>query len=152
MVAALKMVLMVPASLLKAIYFFSNFSDEEMGLIQEISDSKKYASNETVFEEGSEAVRLYLVAEGSLSVQKDGQEVARLGQGETFGEMPFLDGGTRSATILSQEPSELVEIPYSKLSTILLNHPEMALKFYIIFAKHVSKRLRATTTGYQKAK
>ena len=143
---------MIPASLLKEIYFFSNFDQEELGSIQQISDSQDYANDEIVFKEGDEASRLFLIASGSLSIQKDGKEVARIHKGETFGEMPFLDGGNRSATVLSLAKSELVEISYRKLSTVLLNNPEIALKFYIIFAKHLSKRLRATTEGYQRAK
>jgi CRP/FNR family cyclic AMP-dependent transcriptional regulator len=142
---------MIPSSLLKEIYFFSNFSDDEIGLIQEISDCKKYGPKDPVFEEGREAGRLFFVVSGALAVQKNGKEIAELGQGETFGEMPFLDGGTRSASILAKEAAELVEISYNKLSTILLNNPEMALKFYMLFSKHVSRRLRATTSDYQKA-
>lgn len=142
---------MIPSSLLKEIYFFSNFSDDEIGLIQEISDCKKYDPETFVFEEGREAGRLFFVVAGSLAVEKDGKEIAELGQGETFGEMPFLDGGTRSASVIAKQASELIEIPYNKLSTILLNNPETALKFYMLFAKHVSRRLRATTSNYQKA-
>jgi len=139
---------MVPASHLKEVYFFSNCNEEELGLIQEISNRQVYAANQAVFHEGDEAGRLFLISDGAFSVQKNGKEVVRMGKGETFGEMPFLDGGTRSASVMSVEQSELIEISYSKLSTVLLNNPEMALKFYIIFAKHVSKRLRTTTEGY----
>ena len=142
---------MIPSSLLKEIYFFATFTDDEIGLIQEISDCKKYGPQDCVFEEGREAGRLFFVVSGQLSVRKEGEEITALGQGETFGEMPFLDGGNRSASVIAKENSELVEIPYNKLSTILLNNPEMALKFYMLFAKHVSRRLRSTTADYQHA-
>lgn len=143
--------MMIPSSLLKEIYFFSNFSDEEIALIQEISDCRSYDAQDVVFREGHDAGRLFFVTSGGLSIRKNDKEIATLGRGETFGEMPFLDGGTRSASVIAAETTELIEIPYSKLSTVLLNHPEMALKFYMLFAKHVSRRLRATSTDYQEA-
>lgn len=145
------------AEQLRSIYLFKDFSDKEIGLIEEISTLKGYGASGRIFEQGDEAQVIYLVVSGVVKIIKaeSGGVVATIEAGETFGEMPFLDGGNRSATAIAVEDldkTELIRIPYSKLATTLLNNPEMALRFYIVFAKYISKRLRTTTENLDQAR
>jgi CRP-like cAMP-binding protein len=49
-----------------------------------------------------------MVVDGELAVQRGGQEVARLGPGDHFGELAVTDSTTRDATIVSTSPVELL--------------------------------------------
>lgn len=140
--------------LFQEMYFFQSFTPAEIKRVEEISKKKHYLANQSIFQEGDEAAKLFLVESGSVKISKNGETegILTIGQGGMFGEMPFLDGGGRSATATAIEETHLIEIPYTKLSTVLLNHPEMALKFFSAAAKYVSKRLRLTTENLQHAK
>lgn len=137
---------MTICELLKASHLFKEFDSKEIEWIESISKRNFYSAGQKIFSEGDEATKMKLVASGTVSILREasGQEIIKIGKGETFGEMPFLDGGMRSATAMACGETELIEISYNKLSNLLINHPDMALKFYIVFAKFVSKRLRST--------
>ena len=141
-------------SLLKEIYFFKSFTDAELNKLVPLVVREKFSSGHTIFHEGQEAQALYLVEIGTVKIFKETEKsyVTSIGKGGTFGEMAFLDGGKRSATATTAEETHLIEIPYSKLSAILVQDSELAVKFFETAAKYMSRRLRATTEDLKKAK
>ena len=143
---------MANEDLLRKIFFFKDFTDNEISLVDKIALRSTFAAGQKIFTEGEEASQMYLVVLGTIQIVKGDseKEVAKIGPGETFGELPFLDGGERSAAAVALEKTELLQVPYSKLVTALLNNPETALKFYIVFAKYVSRRLRDTTQNLER--
>ena len=88
---------------------------------------------------------------GSIRIQQHTQsgetiEVARLGTGSHFGEMALLDNEVRSATATTSEKTELIVIPYEKLTTVLKADNGLAVQFYKELAHFLGGRLRLTTT------
>jgi CRP-like cAMP-binding protein len=53
-------------------------------------------------EEGSEEDAFYVLVAGHVLVSKGGQEIDRIAPGECFGEMGYLGGGARSATVFAR--------------------------------------------------
>ncbi len=142
-------------NLLKEFYFFKQFTQEELKAIETISEKVPVPANQVVFKEGDEASAMFLVESGAVKIlrRESSGVIARIGKGGgPFGEMPFLDGGRRSATVMTVEETVLIKIPYTRLATVLLNHPETALKFYEVAAKVISHRLRLTLEDLEQAK
>ena len=54
---------------------------------------------------------LYLVLDGVLAVEIDGEEVAEIGPGAIVGERALLEGGTRTATLSARTRSRVAVIP-----------------------------------------
>ena len=140
--------------LLKGSCFFKSFSPEEIKKIEAIAERKVFPAGATIFKEFSEASAMFLLEKGSVRITKEEEsiEIAIIGPGGTFGEMPFLDGGKRSATANAIDESHLIKIPYTTLMQTLLNQEDLAIKFYESAAKFVSRRLRETTEDLKKAK
>ena len=67
-----------------------------------------------------------------------------LGSGSHFGEIPYLDGGKRTATALVAETCHVIEIPYEKLREKMATNDKMAVKVYKAWGKFLAARLRAT--------
>jgi CRP-like cAMP-binding protein len=57
---------------------------------------------ETLVEQGDEGSDLFLLLDGVLTVEVDGEEVAEIGPGAILGEGAVLSGGTRQATLRAQ--------------------------------------------------
>lgn len=60
---------------------------------------RKLAEGETLVAQGDESQELYLLLDGVLEVDVDGEPVAQLGPGAVLGERAILEGGKRTATV-----------------------------------------------------
>ena len=71
---------------------------------------RRLSQGETLVEQGSEGDELYVILDGTLAVQVDGELVAELGPGAVVGERALLEGGTRTATLRATTPVKAVEV------------------------------------------
>ncbi len=60
---------------------------------------RRVKEGDTLVEQGESGDELYLVLDGVLSVEVDGEPLAELGPGAIVGERAILEGGTRTATL-----------------------------------------------------
>jgi small-conductance mechanosensitive channel len=101
---------------------------EALDALAASSRLRRYAPGETVVREGEASTALYLVAAGKAVVlQRKGRELARVGSGDFFGEMAFLTGSLRNATVRASEaPLEVLEIDENGLQSLLFDRPDLA--------------------------
>src|SRR3954464_5452526 len=71
---------------------------------------RKLAEGETLVEQGAEGDDIYLLLDGVLGVEVDGEEIAEMGPGTMLGERASLEGGVRTATLRAQTPCRLAVI------------------------------------------
>jgi len=62
-------------------------------------ERKRLAPDEMLVEQGEPGDVLYLLLDGVLAVEIDGEQVAEVGPGALVGERALLEGGTRKATL-----------------------------------------------------
>ena len=87
---------------------------------------------------------MYLIARGEVKVftrGKDGATVylAKLGEGDFFGEVSVLTGKPRTATITASQRTELLRLDKEKLDNALAKYPgirQVLDEFYKRRAKH----------------
>src|SRR5581483_2465771 len=60
---------------------------------------EKLEADETLVEQGEPGDELYLLLDGVLTAEIDGEEVAEIGPGAILGERAVLEGGRRTATL-----------------------------------------------------
>ena len=133
------------------VYLFKTMSADELKMIGEIAKTQSFQKGDSVFLRGEPAMAMFLIQHGSVRIQQtsksgDNVDVATLGTGSHFGEMPFVDNEVRSATAVAAEQSEMLVIPYDQLSFLLGKNTNVAVKFYRELAKFMCGRLRATTS------
>jgi CRP/FNR family cyclic AMP-dependent transcriptional regulator len=137
------------ADLFKNIYLFKDLSSKELELLSEIASIENFNPGDEIFSQGDQAVALFVIKYGTVKISRTGKDnvidVAQLGTGGHFGEMSFVDGEPRSATVEALERSEIIRIEFSKLRNLFENNPAMAVKFYRALALFLCGRLRVTT-------
>jgi Cyclic nucleotide-binding domain len=72
---------------------------------------RKLEPDETLVEQGEPGDELYLVIDGVLVAEVDGEEVAEIGPGAIVGERALLEGGTRTATLSARTRCRVAVIP-----------------------------------------
>lgn len=64
------------------------------------------------------------------------------GPGGIFGEMGFLDGSTRSATVIADEPLECLVLDRAAFDELAVQQPGIAIKLLSALGRELSTRLR----------
>ncbi len=137
--------------ILKKIYLFAKFTPVELSKIADKVGHVVLNQRDVLFSSGNDASSFYVVRYGTLNIltnTKDGDDVniTSLSAGDHFGELPFLDGEKRAATVEAVEKSELLEISYSDLQSVLSSSIETEMKFYKAISSYLVKRMRLLTT------
>src|SRR6266849_6017587 len=89
--------------------------------------ARSFPKNAVVINEGDETDSLYILLSGRAKVfvsEEDGREVvlSTIREGDYFGEL-VLDGGPRSASIMTLEPCRCFVIPLSDIEGLLERNP-----------------------------
>ena len=118
--------------------FFENFTREHVREILMASNLVKVPKGKVVVSEGEIDDSFYIILSGGAAVRKDGKTLATINRGECFGEMAYLSGQTRAATVVATTDSILMKIS----ATLLDRSPtEIQLLFLKQFAMTLLKRL-----------
>lgn len=134
---------MVDPKLLRDILFFSDLSDVELDTVSKIVKKKDFKLGDTVFKESEDGASLYIIRRGEVKACKtspDGElfTLTIMKDGEIFGEMSFLDGRPRSATIVAVSDLETYTIEKSDFETLVDDNPRVIYKLLknIVFTIH----------------
>ena len=141
---------MPETSIFHNVYLFKDLNSEELSLVGKIIKVKTLNAGDTLFEQDDLASAMYIVKFGSVSIHQKTEsgeriEVTVLGTGSHFGEMAFIDDERRSATATAIEKTDILEISYDDLSTLLKRHLTIAIRFYKALSHFLCGRLRLTT-------
>lgn len=115
--------------LLLAQPLFSHLREEEAETLVHGSRVVLYGAGEEVVKSGESGESLFLIVSGAVRVDllRDGvrRTVARLKEGDYFGEMSLLTGELRSADVFAESDCELLEIDKETFAAVIAERPEM---------------------------
>lgn len=75
----------------------------------------KLDAGDTLVDQGDPGDSLFLLLDGVLSVEVDGQKVAEVGPGALLGERAVLEGGVRTATLRAVTPAKVSVAPADQI-------------------------------------
>lgn len=116
---------------LRSALLFRELDDEAAGALRASMTEVHLSRGETLFREGDEGDRVYVVTEGKIKLGRtapDGREnlLALLGPGQMFGELSLFDPGPRSATATAVTDTTLWSLSHADLTPWLTGRPEVA--------------------------
>jgi small-conductance mechanosensitive channel/CRP-like cAMP-binding protein len=111
---------------LAACALFAGLPDGALDLLASTARRQAFAPGEAVVREGEASRALYVVAAGEAQVVHGGREVARVAEGEVFGEIAFLSGSPRTATVRAESALAVVEVDSHALGALLVERRELA--------------------------
>jgi len=72
---------------------------------------RRLRPGDTLVEQGDQGEELFLLFDGVLAVEQDGEQVAEVGPGAVLGEMALLEGGRRTATLRALTRCRVAVVP-----------------------------------------
>jgi CRP/FNR family transcriptional regulator, cyclic AMP receptor protein len=103
---------------------FSKLSDEEVAKIARVGTYVTVPADWALMGEGTSADKAYLLISGEVSVRQNGQEIARLGAGDVFGEMGIVAHKLRNATVVSLSRLECLHFTRAQVEQLEDEVPE----------------------------
>jgi small-conductance mechanosensitive channel/CRP-like cAMP-binding protein len=132
---------------------FTALSPEELNRLASAAKVVDFGSGEPVIHQGDSGDTLYAIVMGSAQVAvrgDDGNErtVAKLAQGEVFGEMSLLTGDPRTASVYADDGLVLCAVSKDALLPVLDANPAMAEKMaeIVTLRKQGLDRVQAEAT------
>jgi serine/threonine protein kinase len=130
---------------LRNLDFFKDFSDTEIWELISASTWGACEPHGTISLEGEVDKSFYLIIDGTVVVTKDGIDIDRLSGGDCFGEMGFISGRGRTASIKAEDQ----EVTIMKVHSTLIERSSVncQLRSHKLFLHTLIERLsRATET------
>jgi eukaryotic-like serine/threonine-protein kinase len=90
--------------------FFGNFSKDQVREILNVGNIIKVRRGKVLMTEGEIDDTFYIILSGKVAVNKGSRTIAFLTRGECFGEMSYLSGQLRAATVVAETDCILMKI------------------------------------------
>lgn len=131
-------------SVLRKLAFFTLFDDIELWEVLRLSSWRKVEARTVLLREGLADQRFGILIEGEVELSIEGRRAMRLGAGEVFGELAWLNGDEprQGATVVAVEASTWLEINPAALA---IATEEVRELFRKRVATIVAQRMQAAT-------
>lgn len=126
------------AEMLRKVPLFSGLSPRQLAQIARLADEIEVPAGKQLATAGDTGHELFVIVDGDASVRVPGGRTKRLGHGDFFGEMSLVDGGPRSATVVSATPMKLLVVSHREFWSLLNEAPQVTAKIM----RTLSQRLR----------
>jgi NhaP-type Na+/H+ or K+/H+ antiporter/CRP-like cAMP-binding protein len=119
-------------------------------LLHQLSEEAKEhvaAPGEVIFDQGDRGTGVFVIARGAVHIYREGEKPAGddqqegrrlvdiLGAGQVFGEMAFVSGAPRSATVQAATSATLLELPRAALIKAISRDARLEERLYADFAE-----------------
>jgi hypothetical protein len=81
---------------------------------------ERLTAGTTLVRQGQPGTDVYLLLDGVMRVERDGQRMAEYGPGALLGERAYLEDGTRTASLVAVTPCRVAVVPAAQLDSTAL--------------------------------
>lgn len=137
----------ISTSDLPRIPLFSSLDEARLHRLIQGAHVVRCQPGDVVVRQGERGESLFVVVHGTMAVHVDGahEPVARLGDGQFFGELALLSSEPRSATVVAESEAELLEIKRDVVWELIEDSPDVLPVLLGFFRERLTERLMATS-------
>lgn len=104
---------------------FAPFAPDERERLVARFENKKYLRGQPIIEQHKQTEGLYLIASGSVDVERNNDVIASLTDGEMFGEISLLLRSSATATVRATTNTRVLLLPRSVFNELIMTHPQI---------------------------
>lgn len=135
---------------------FEVLNDKERAALIEEMELESHEEGSVIISEGDPGDSMYVISSGEVKVYTRGTGksgtvyLAKLGEGDFFGEVSVLTGKPRTATITASQPTELLRLDKEKLDNALAKHPGVRKVLDDFYKKRANNTVEAMIENLKK--
>lgn len=123
---------------------FRDLSSEEITELLSATSDITYGANHVVLNQGEQGDEMFVVVSGKVTVrlhlaEEEDITLGELSAGDAFGEIALFGQNTRTATVVTSEPCELLVLHRKAFNGFLMNHPSVAIELLAVMADRLRK-------------
>jgi len=105
---------------------FRGLTKRQLKHLASLCDVADYMADATIVKEGTPGDAFYVVLKGQAKITANRRFIRRIVPGDHFGEIAAIDGGERSASVISETPMTLAVMSRTSLLKALREDPDLA--------------------------
>ena len=129
------------ADTLGQLALFADLTPAQLEAVAHTHEEDVFAAGERVLRKGLSGGNFYVILEGDAAVDLDGQQLAKLGRGDFFGEISALTGDPPTNDVVAVTILRCLVIPAQQLERLLLDRPQFALRLLRLEARRLRNTL-----------
>jgi CRP-like cAMP-binding protein len=123
--------------LLSRVPLFAGLGQRELDEVGRLADRVDVTAGRALTRQGETAEEFFVLVHGTARVERDGQTVATLHDGDFLGEIALVDGKPRTATVTTETPSELLVVGHREFHSLLDEFPSIQRTVLRVLAERV---------------
>jgi CRP-like cAMP-binding protein len=123
--------------MLRNVSLFGTMSAKELAAVEQLADTVDVPAGRVLMRQDASGGEMFIIASGGVLVERDGQELARMGPGDVVGEMALLSEAPRSATVTTTEPTTLFVLAHREFHSLMDQSAEVRRCVFDAMAKRI---------------
>ncbi len=123
--------------LLKRIPLFAGLNRRQVERLGQLTDEVDVPDGKVLMRQGDPGHELFIIVNGTVRIEHDGEEVARRGSGDFLGEIALVDHGPRTATVTTDGPARLLVIGHQAFNSLMDEFPGLEREILRTLAERV---------------
>ena len=123
--------------------FLANKDEGEWATLLDHAETIRFAAGEVVARAGEADEALYLLTEGTLEAQHSSHPPRTIDAPAVLGEVPFLDGGPRTVTLVADGPGVILRLSAAAFEVLAAKDPALGREILADAGRILASRLRA---------
>ncbi len=128
------------ANIISGFTLFADLSRPQLESMAHTFDEEMFSEGQRILRQGFTGQNFYVIIDGEAAIRIDGQDRAKLGRGDFFGEVSVLLGTPPTADVMALGPLRCLVLPGQEVERFLVENPRVM--FRMLQAE--ARRLHAT--------
>ena len=116
------------SELLRNVPLFAGLEDRDLESLAEEFNERRFPAGHAVALEGEGGLVFFVVESGEANVEVRGEQVGKLGPGDSFGEIALIDRRPRTATVTAASDLTCYSLPVFVFRPFVESRPQVAWK------------------------
>lgn len=114
--------------LIRSVSLFQGLGRKELEQIAQLVDDVDIPAGKVLMRQGESGAEMFIIAAGSVRIERNGEFIRDAGPGTAIGEMALLSEGLRTATVTATVPTRILLAAHREFHQLMEEHPAIRMK------------------------